>query len=95
MYVAEFALVVTIVPTVEFPPVTPLTSQAIVAPAAVQKDAVNVCAWPRGTLTGDGEMEFVDPHSTVTLALPDFELSAVLVAVTVTVAGEGGTAGAV
>ena len=31
----------------------------------------------------------------VTLALADFELSATLVAVTVTVAGKGGTAGAV
>jgi hypothetical protein len=42
-----------------------------------------------------GEIEFVVAHVTVTLALSDFELSAVLLAVTVTVAGEGGVAGAV
>ena len=34
-------------------------------------------------------------HVTVAVALPDFELSAALVAVTVTVAGEGGVGGAV
>jgi hypothetical protein len=42
-----------------------------------------------------GEIEFVAAHAMVTLALPDFELSAVLVAVTVTVAGDGVAAGAV
>ena len=40
-------------------------------------------------------MEFVAEQVIVALALPDLELSAALVAVTVTVEGDGGAAGAV
>jgi len=40
-------------------------------------------------------MEFDPVQTTVTVALPDFEVSATLVAVTVTLAGVGGVAGAV
>jgi hypothetical protein len=67
----------------------------VVAPAARQNDAVNVCVWPRLTLAKSGEIEFVAAQVMVTLALPNFEPSAALVAVTVTVAGDGGAAGAV
>lgn len=43
----------------------------------------------------DGEIEFEPVQTTVTMALADFEVSATLVAVTVTLAGVGGVAGAV
>jgi len=46
-------------------------------------------------LPEEGEIEFVAAHVMVTLALPEFELSAALAAATVTVAGDGGTGGAV
>jgi hypothetical protein len=61
----------------------------------MQNDAVNDCVWPSATLAEEGEMEFVDAQVIVALALADFELSAALAAVTVTVAGDGGVAGAV
>lgn len=77
------------------PPATPLTSHATLAPAARQNDTENACVWFSPTLADDGEIEFVAAHVMVALALPDFELSALLVAVIVTVAGEGGTGGAV
>jgi hypothetical protein len=85
----------TIVPTVKFPPAIPFTSQAMVAPAARQNDAANACDCPRPTLAESGEIEFVAEQVMVTLALPNFELSAALVAVTVTLGGEGGAEGAV
>jgi hypothetical protein len=64
-------------------------------PGAMQKDAVNVCVWPSPTLAARGEIEFVAAHVMVTLALPDFVLSAALAAVTVTVGGDGSASGAV
>ncbi len=67
----------------------------MVAPDARQNDAVNTCGWPRLTLAKSGDIEFVAAQVMVTLALPNFELSAALVAVTVTVAGDGGAVGAV
>jgi hypothetical protein len=67
----------------------------MLAPAAMQNDAVNDCVCPSATLAAEGEIEFVAAQVIVALALPDFELSAALAAVTVTVAGDGGTAGAV
>ena len=82
-------------PSVKFPPAIPFTSQTIVAPAAKQNDAANVCDWLRLTFAESGEIEFVAAQVMVALALPDFELSAALVAVTVTVGGEGGADGAV
>ena len=84
-----------IVPTLASPPPIPFTSQAMLAPAAMQNDAVNDCVWPSATLAEEGAIEFVVVQVMVALALPDFELSAALAAVTVTVAGEGGTPGAV
>src|ERR1700758_1385672 len=73
----------------------PFTSHATVAPVATQKEAVNACVSPRPTLADGGVIEFVAAHVMVTLALPDFAASATLVAVTLTVAGDGGTDGAV
>ncbi|MGH9690878.1 MAG: hypothetical protein ACRD4C_07345 [Candidatus Acidiferrales bacterium] len=61
----------------------------------MQNDAVKLAVWPSATLAVEGKIEFVAAHVIVTVALADSELSATLVAVTVTVAGEGGTAGAV
>lgn len=50
---------------------------------------------PKPTFDALGVIEFVAAQVIVTLALPDFEVSALLVAVTLTVAGDGGTGGAV
>jgi hypothetical protein len=83
------------VPTEELPPAIPFTSQASVDPAGTHSEAVNVCDAPSSTLAEVGEIESVAAHVTVTVALPDFVPSAALVAVTVTVAGEGGAFGAV
>ena len=82
-------------PTMELPPAIPFTPHAMLAPAARQNDAVNVCAPPSPTLAEEGEIKFVAAHVTVALALPNFEPSAALVAITVAVAGEGGAVGAV
>ena len=83
------------VPSVALPPVIPFTSHAILAPAATQKDAVNDCVCPRATLAALGAIEFAAAHVTVALAFPDLALSAALVAVIVTTAGDGGAGGAV
>ena len=82
------------VPSVELPPETPLTSQEIAPPVAPQKDAVKVCDWASETLAEGGASEFAE-QVTVTLAVPDLVASATLVAAMVTVAGDGGTEGAV
>jgi hypothetical protein len=95
VYCAAFALVLTMVPSVGFPPGTPFTSQTIVVAGAGQNEAVNVCVALSATFAEAGEMEFAPEQATVTLAFADFEVSATLVAVTVTVAGVGGAAGAV
>jgi hypothetical protein len=73
----------------------PFTSHVTVVPVARQKDALNACVSPSPTLADGGVMEFVAAHVMVTLALPDFIVSATLVAVTLTVAGDGGAGGAV
>lgn len=88
-------LVAAIVPTLALPPAIPFTSHAMLAPAAMQNDAVNDCVWPSATLAEAGAMEFVDAQVMVALALLDFKLSAALAAMMVTVAGDGGTDGAV
>jgi hypothetical protein len=95
VYIAVVALLTAIVPTVVLPPTAPFTSQVIVEPAAAQKDAVKDCELPSETLAFAGEMEFVAEHAIVTLALADFELSAILVTVTLTVGRDGGCDGAV
>jgi hypothetical protein len=82
------------VPTVALPPAIPLTSHAVAVPPVAQKEAVNVCVCPSETFALVGEIESV-VQVIVTVALPLFVLSATLVAVTVTVGGEGGSAGAV
>jgi hypothetical protein len=83
-----------IVPNLELPPETPFTSHVMFAPLATQKDAVKICVCPRETFAVGGKREPAALHVIVTLALPDFELSATLVAVTATIGGEGGIAGA-
>jgi hypothetical protein len=95
VYRAVFAVALTIVPSVALPPMIPFASQATDAPEARQNETVNTCVWLNATLTDGGEIEFVAEQAIVALAVPIFELSATLVAVTVTVAGDGGNAGAV
>ena len=90
-----FAPVLMMVPTVELPPGIPFTSQTIAAVAAGQNEAVKFCVKPSVTFAEVGEMEFVPEQAMVTLALADFEASATLVTVTVTVGGVGSDAGAV
>lgn len=92
---AELELVVTIVPRIALPPGTPFTSHATAVPAARQKDAVKLCVCPSATLAVCGAIELVLEQVIVTLAFPDFVASAMLVAVTVTVGGDGSAAGAV
>jgi|SRR5215469_7038275 len=82
-------------PVVELPPAIPFTSQVIVVPSATQSDVVKLSVAPVAMLTFAGEIEFAAAHETVTLAVADFEESAMLVAVTDTIAGAGGIAGAV
>lgn len=95
VYCAAFALVLTMVPSVALPPGMPFTSQTIVEVGAGQNEAVKVCVAPSATFAEAGEIEFAPEQTTVTLAFADFDVSATLVAVTVTSAGVGGTAGAV
>lgn len=84
-----------IVPTLKFPLAIPLTSHVTLAPAARQNDAANDCGWPSATLADGGEIAFVAVQVIVTVALPDAEVSTLLVAVTITAAGDGTIAGAV
>ncbi len=84
-----------IVPTLKFPLAIPLTSHVTLASAARQNEAANDCGWLSATLADGGEIAFVAVQVIVTVALPDAEVSTVLVAVTVTAAGDGTTAGAV
>lgn len=95
VYVAEFALVAVTVPTVELPPTVPFTSHVTVVPGATQSDAAKSWVAPAVRLTVSGEMEFAVAHEIVTVAVAVFKESAILVAVTVTIAGAGGIAGAV
>lgn len=95
VYCALSCPVDAIVPSDEFPPTTPFTSHTTFAPAAMQNDAEKFWLCPRLTFAALGVIEFVAAHVIVTLALPDFELSALLVAVTLTAMDDGGTGGAV
>jgi hypothetical protein len=94
VYRAILAPVGAILPIVELPPAIPFTTHGMEAPAARQNEAVKACVCARETVTVDGETVFVAEHVMVTLAVADFVGSATLVAVTLTVGGEGGTAGA-
>jgi hypothetical protein len=95
VYCAALALVLRMVPSVALPPGMPFTSQTIVVVGAGQNEAVKVCVALSATLAEEGAIESAPEQATVTLAFADFEASATLVAVTVTVAGVGGAAGAV
>ena len=90
-----FELLAVIVPMLALPPGIPFTSQEIVVPPGMHEDAEKFCVWPSETPAATGEIEFTDVQVTMTLAEPDFEVSASLVAITLTVAGEGGVTGAV
>jgi hypothetical protein len=80
-----FAPVLMMVPTVALPPGIPFTSQTIAAVAAGQNEAVKFCVEPSATFAEVGDMEFAPAQAMVTLAFADFEVSATLVTVTVTV----------
>ncbi len=67
----------------------------MVVPGGTHSVAVKDCDCPSATLAAAGEIEFGAAQTIVTLAEADFERSATLVAVTLTVAGDGGAAGAV
>lgn len=95
MYVAVFAPVLVMVPTVELPPATLLTSHVIGVPAAMHKEAEKTCDALTEMLAEAGAIAFGAAQEIVTLALADFEGSATLVAVTETLGGVGGNAGAV
>jgi hypothetical protein len=95
VYCAAFALMLTMVPSVALPPGMPFTSQTIVVVGAGQKETVKVCVALSATFAEEGDNALAPLQATVTLALADFEVSATLVAVTVTIAGVGATAGAV
>ena len=95
VYCAVLAPVLMMVPTVELPPGIPFTSQTIAVLAAGQNEAVKFCVEPSATFAEVGDMEFVPAQVMVTLALADFEVSATLATVTVTVGGVGSDAGAV
>jgi hypothetical protein len=94
VYTAVFTLLGAIVPIAKLPLGIPLTSHAMVAPAAKQNDTLNVCVCASETVAAGDEMVFVAEHVMVTLAVADLEGSATLVTVTLTVEGEGGTVGA-
>ena len=94
LYTAVFVAVVAMVPIRELPPRIPLTSHAMAAPAAKQNDTLNVCVSASETVAAGGEIVFVAEHVMVALAVADLEGSATLATVTLTVEGEGGTAGA-
>lgn len=95
VYCAALAPVLTMVPTVALPPAIPFTSQIIGEVGAGQNEAVKVCVALSATFAEEGRIELAPEQTTVTLAIADFDLSATLVAVTVTVLGTGGSAGAV
>lgn len=73
----------------------PFTSQTMVVLFAAQNETAKDCVWLRPTLAVEGVIDIGFAHVIVTAALPDFVGSAVLVAVTVTDAGDGIKMGAV
>lgn len=95
VYSAEAGPLVVIVPSVELPPAIPFTSHIMLWPTARQNAAEKLCVPPKPTLADEGEIVPDAPQVIVTLAVPDLEVSSVLVAATVTVAREGSADGAV
>lgn len=95
VYVAVFAPVLVMVPTVELPPAMLLTSHVIGVPAAMHKDVEKTCDAPTEMLAEAGAIAFGAAQEIVTLALADFDGSATLVAVTLTFGGAGASTGAV
>lgn len=79
----------------ELPPAIPLTSHAIPVVGETQRDAVKICVALVVTLAVAGESEPEAEQVIVTVAEADFDGSAMLVAVTLTVGCEGTEAGAV
>ena len=73
----------------------PFTSQVTAVPFAMQSEAANDCVCPSARLADGGESAVYGVQEIVTLALPDFDGSAALVAVTVAAGGDGAAAGAV
>lgn len=94
VYVALFAPVDVMIPTVELPPAMLLTSQVIAVPAAMHNEAEKICEAPTEMLAEAGAIAFGAAQEIVTLALADFDGSATLVAVTVKPGGVGAIAGA-
>lgn len=82
-YVAAFAPEAATVPTEEFPPTIPFTSQTIDAPEETHRDAVKDCVEPSITLADDGAIELEAEHEMVTVAPAETAGFATLVAVTV------------
>jgi hypothetical protein len=94
VYVVVFPPLLVTVPSIALPPTIPLTSHVIVVPGGTHSVAVNACVCPSATLATAGEIAFA-PQTISTLAAPDFVPSATLVAVTLTLGGDGGADGAV
>jgi hypothetical protein len=84
-----------IVPTVELPPVTPLTCQVTAVFDELATVAVKACEPVAVTVAVPGMTETEIAGTRVTCAEPDLLVSAAATAVTLTVAGEGTIAGAV
>ena len=87
----------TIVPTVEFPAAIPFTLQlsAVAGLPLAIIVAAKTCAPPLGTLAGFGATDIAISSFKVTLAAPLPRVFNWLTAITVTLAGDGSTAGAV
>ncbi len=95
MYVVVAAPVFVTDPSAALPPTTPLTSQFTGVPEGTHRAAAKSCDWPSVRVAEVGAIEFTLVQPIPTLAVADFEGSATLVAVTLTVGGEGNAPGAV
>src|ERR1019366_6739783 len=84
-----------IVPSVAFPPTTPPTFHVTVASCAPFTTAWNTCAPPSATVAADGDTVTLTVERIATGTEVAFEESAMGVAVICTVAGTGGSEGAV
>jgi hypothetical protein len=93
---AMYMPIAEIVPTVEFPPLTPLTRQVTAVFVEFATVAVKACEpVPAVTVDVPGATETDIAGTMVTCAEPDLFMSAAATAVTVTVAGDGRVVGAV
>src|SRR5450631_696525 len=82
-------------PTAELPPTTPLTSQVTVASCAPVTVACNARAAPSATVVAEGEIETPIAGKIETETEAAFDGSACGVAMICTLAGDGGSGGAV